>query len=51
MGSTMIANVYTASTFDRLGSYVPVWQTYTVLMALTLAPVVLLRLRAGGRQG
>jgi len=39
MGSTMVANLYTASMFDHFQSYVPVWQTYTGLMMLTVVPV------------
>lgn len=46
MGSTMIANVYTASMFDYFGSYFMVWRTYSVLMLLTLVPVVWLRWNA-----
>lgn len=48
MGSTMIANVYTAAMFDYFGSYVRGWQTYSGLMALVLAAVGWLRWRAGG---
>ena len=29
MGATMLANLYTAGTFDRLGSYERVWQSYS----------------------
>jgi MFS family permease len=52
MGATMLANLYTASTFDRLGSYDFVWRTYSGLMVATLVPVLLLRLRtrAGTRR-
>jgi MFS family permease len=42
MGSTMIANLYAASTFDRLGSYEAVWKTYSVLMVLASAAALLL---------
>jgi MFS family permease len=45
MGSTMLANLYTAGTFDRLGSYERVWQSYSALMVATLLPVLLLRRR------
>ena len=47
MGSTMIANVYTASGFDDTGSYFVVWRTYSILMLLTLIPVIWLRWSAG----
>lgn len=47
MGSTMIANVYTASMFDYFGSYFMVWRTYSALMLITLVPVVWLRWNAG----
>jgi MFS family permease len=40
MGATLLANQWTAGVFDRDGSYVFAWQTYTVLMSLTLVPVV-----------
>jgi hypothetical protein len=40
MGATLLANQWTAGVFDRDGSYVFAWQTYTVLMTLTLVPVV-----------
>jgi MFS family permease len=40
MGATLLANQWTAGVFDHSGSYVLAWQTYTVLMTLTLAPVV-----------
>jgi MFS family permease len=39
MGATLLANQFTAWTFDHYGTYVPAWQTYTVLMTLTIAPV------------
>jgi MFS family permease len=42
MTATMAGNIFAAGVFDRLGSYAPVWQTYTVLMAATLVPVTLL---------
>jgi hypothetical protein len=51
MGSTMLANLYTAGTFDRLGSYQRVWQSYSVLMVATLLPVLLLMRRPATRQG
>ena len=40
MGATLLANQWTAGVFDRDGSYLFAWQTYTVLMMLTLVPVV-----------
>jgi MFS family permease len=47
MSATMAGNFFAASVFDRLGSYRPVWQSYTVLMTATVAPVTLLwRMRA-----
>lgn len=42
MGATMVANYYAAAMFDHFGSYVPVWQTYTVLLVIALVPVHLL---------
>ncbi len=39
MGSTMLANVYSAAMFDRFGSYTLVWQSYTALMLVILLPV------------
>ncbi|HWP64503.1 MAG TPA: MFS transporter [Candidatus Limnocylindria bacterium] len=39
MGSTLLANQWTAGVFDYYGSYRVAWQTYTVLMTLTLVPV------------
>jgi hypothetical protein len=39
MAATLLANQFTAWTFDHAGTYVPAWQTYTVLMTLTIAPV------------
>ncbi|MCW5892757.1 MAG: MFS transporter [bacterium] len=38
MGATLIGNQWTAFEFDRAGSYLPVWQTYTGVMVLALAP-------------
>lgn len=38
MGSTLVGNYWTAWEFDRAGSYVPVWQAYTGMMVLALAP-------------
>lgn len=49
MGSTMIANIYTAAMFDSFGSYTTVWQTYSVLMILVSVPVVLLRWKGTAR--
>ncbi|GIV03734.1 MAG: putative MFS-type transporter YbfB [Candidatus Binatia bacterium] len=40
MGSTMVANVYSAAMFDHFGSYRLVWQSYTALMAALLVPVL-----------
>lgn len=42
MSATMLGNLYSAAVFDRVGSYAPVWQTYTALMVLTLVPTVAL---------
>jgi putative MFS transporter len=42
MGSTMLANLYTAAMFDHFGSYLPVWRSYTALMLVTLVPVAVL---------
>lgn len=42
MTATMLGNIFAAGMFDRAGDYRPVWQTYTALMTLTLAPVVTL---------
>jgi MFS family permease len=39
MTATMLGNFFTAAMFDRGGSYVPVWQTYTALMVVTVIPV------------
>ena len=39
MGATILANWFAASVFDHWGTYVPVWQTYTVLLAVALIPV------------
>jgi MFS family permease len=43
MGGTILGNYFSASVFDHTGSYVPAWETYTALMAVTLIPVELLR--------
>jgi MFS family permease len=43
MAGTIAGNLFSAAVFDRVGSYLPVWQTYTVLMLLTVVPVELLR--------
>jgi MFS family permease len=43
MGATVLANTFTAGVFDATGSYQAVWRVYTVLLALTLVPVVTLR--------
>jgi MFS family permease len=42
MGATMLGNLYSASMFDRLHTYRPVWQTYTGMMLLALLPVTVL---------
>ncbi|MCX8072355.1 MAG: MFS transporter [Candidatus Binatia bacterium] len=42
MGSTMLANVYSAAMFDHFGSYALVWRSYSILMAAVLLPVVVL---------
>lgn len=47
MAATMAGNNFAAAVFERTGSYVPAWQTFTVLMVLTLGPVDWLRRRAG----
>ncbi len=47
MTATMLANNFSAAMFDLTGSYKPAWQTYTVVMALTLVPVEWLRRRGG----
>jgi hypothetical protein len=39
IGATLLANQWTASVFDSEQSYVRAWQTYTVLMGLTVLPV------------
>jgi MFS family permease len=43
MSATILGNQFSAWIFDRFGSYVPAWRTYTVLMALALVPIVRLR--------
>ncbi|MDG2307711.1 MAG: MFS transporter [Candidatus Binatia bacterium] len=45
MGATIIANFFAAGIFDSYGSYVPVWQTYSGLLLLTLVPVHVLARR------
>ncbi len=40
MGSTMLANLYTASMFDAFHTYLPVWRSYSALMLLSLGPVL-----------
>lgn len=49
MGSTMLANVYSAAVFDRFGTYTLVWQSYSALMLLILVPVTLLLRNRGTR--
>jgi len=46
MGATIVANFFAAAVFDRWGTYVPVWQTYTALLLVALIPVQLLVGRA-----
>ncbi len=43
MGATLLGNQWSAWMFDTFGSYVPAWQAYSVLMLVTIAPVVWLR--------
>jgi MFS family permease len=43
MGGTIAGNYFSAAMFDHFGGYERVWQTYTVLMVVTLIPVELLR--------
>lgn len=43
MAGTIAGNHLSAAVFDRLGSYAPVWEAYTVLMLVALVPAVLLR--------
>jgi MFS family permease len=42
MAATMLGNLYTASMFDHFKTYVPVWQSYTMLMVAMLVPAVFL---------
>lgn len=42
MSGTMLGNLFSASMFDTLHTYAPVWQTYTALMVVTLLPVGIL---------
>jgi len=51
MSGTMIGNLFAASTYDRLHTYVPVWQAYTGLMLLTLIPVIVLWRNRGQGSG
>lgn len=43
MAGTIAGNYLSAAVFDRVGSYAPVWEAYTVLMLVALIPAVLLR--------
>jgi MFS family permease len=43
MAGTIAGNFLSAAVFDRVGSYTPVWEGYTVLMLVALVPAVLLR--------
>jgi hypothetical protein len=43
MSATMLGNQWSAWVFDVVGSYVPVWWGYALLMLVTLLPVELLR--------
>ena len=42
MGATIVGNYFAAAVFDHLGSYVPVWQSYTVLLLIAFVPVHIL---------
>ena len=46
MIATMAGNNFSAAVFERSGSYTVAWQTYTVLMVLTVLPVLWLRRQA-----
>lgn len=43
MAGTIAGNFLSAAIFDRLGSYLPLWQGYTVAMLVALVPAILLR--------
>jgi MFS family permease len=43
MTATMLGNQWSAWVFDVVGSYLPVWWGYALLMLVTLVPVELLR--------
>ena len=47
MGATIVANFFAAAVFDSTGSYLPVWQTYSVLLLLAIVPAHFLVRRAG----
>ena len=47
MSATLLGNQWSAWMFDRFGSYVPAWQGYGALMALTVLPVAWLWWRGG----
>lgn len=40
MSATMAGNMFAAQVFDRLGDYRPAWETYSVLMIVTLVPTL-----------
>ena len=46
MSATMIGNNFSAAVFERTGSYDLAWQSYTILMLVTLLPVFWLQRRA-----
>ncbi len=46
MAGTIGGNFLAAAIFDGFGSYVRVWEGYTVLMVVALVPALLLRRRA-----
>jgi predicted MFS family arabinose efflux permease len=48
MAATIAANAFAAAIFDAFRSYVPVWQSYTVLLLVALVPLELLCRRARG---
>jgi hypothetical protein len=47
MSATLAGNQMSAGIFDHHGTYVPAWQAYAGLMALTLVPVTWLWYRGG----
>jgi MFS family permease len=42
MAATMLGNWFSASVHDQIGTYVPVWRTYSGLLLLALAPLMAL---------